>query len=316
MQNTEEKIKNDKELKNHRLFSRILKIIIAIVFVATTLLITFGNGIGIPSWNDIFALCGIYADYDKISFSFINVGSADACYIKCGDSNILIDAGTGLCYDEIFYYLKRNNCTHFDAIILSHPDGDHVGSMADILDDFSADVVYMSKIPKNVPIYSEDYDAFINCAEKYNVPITYPKISSSVKIGDVELEFISPLQEYDSTNDNSLVVKIKYMNVSALFTGDISKDVEKDLLDSKADLDVDILKVAHHGSKTASSESFLKAVTPKISVVSVGSSDIFLPDYKTMAYIDKYSEQLYRTDRDNTVVVTSDGNDLSVHTDG
>lgn len=312
MQNTEEKIKNDKKTKKRA--SNILKAVGVSALAVVSLLVTFGGSLGVPSWNEIFAYCGIYADLGgELTLSFIDVGSADACYIKCGDSHILVDAGTGLSYENIYYHLKRSGCTHFDAIVLSHPDNDHIGSAVDILKDFGTDVVYMSKMPENVRVSSEDYKRFVDYAEENGVPIVYPEIKSSVKIGEAELEFISPLKEYSNTNNNSLVVRLKYKDISALFTGDISKIVENDLIEAKIDLKADILKVAHHGSKTASSEEFLKKVNPKISVISVNTSDSFLPDYETVAYIDNYSEQLYRTDKDGTVVVTCRGDDFKVH---
>ncbi len=99
-----------------------------------------------------------------------------------------------------------------------------------------------------------------------------------------------------------------------MFTGDISSKVEEDILNSDTELKSDILKVAHHGSKTSSCEEFLSAVAPKISVVSSGRSSSNLPDYTTMARIDKYSDELYCTAEDRTVAVTSDGSILTVRT--
>ena len=119
---------------------------------------------------------------------------------------------------------------------------------------------------------------------------------------------------YDTTNDSSLVVRLEYDEISALFTGDISKDVEESLINSDIELNYDILKVSHHGSKNSSTEEFLKSVSPQISVVSVGLSDNTLPDGLTMARINKYSGALYRTDRDGTIVINSDGKTLSVQT--
>ena len=128
------------------------------------------------------------------------------------------------------------------------------------------------------------------------------------------LEFIMPEKSYGSINDNSLVFRLNYKNNSILFTGDISSKVEEDILNSDTELKSDILKVAHHGSKTSSCEEFLSAVAPKISVVSSGRSSSSLPDYTTMARIDKYSDELYCTAEDRTVAVTSDGSILTVRT--
>lgn len=133
-------------------------------------------------------------------------------------------------------------------------------------------------------------------------------------IGDLSIEFIMPDKVYDNINDNSLVFKLAYKDNSFLFTGDISSKVEEDMINSGEKLKSDVLKAAHHGSKTSSSEEFLSAVSPKITVVSSGKSNGSLPDYTTMARLNKFSSELYSTADDKTVVITSDGNNLKVYT--
>lgn len=307
MQNTDEKTKS--KLKN------IIISAVCILAVVSVFLISLGNKIGLPDWNDVFAFCGIYADLgDGISLSFINVGSADACYIKCRDKNVLIDAGTSLSYDRLWAYLKRNNCDHFDAIIVSHPDSDHIGSLSDVIKDFGTDVLYMYPLSEDIVPKSIEYNRLIDAMDECSVNVVNPSIPSEINIGDMDLEFISPLKSYDNTNDSSLVVRLTYKNNSFLFTGDISKKAESDLLNFGVHLDCDVLKVSHHGSKTSSSEEFLKKASPQISVVSVGTGDRFSPDYTTMAVINSFSDEVYRTDTDKTIVITSDGDSLNVKT--
>lgn len=310
MQNSGEKIKSKKQV-----IKSVVIGILSIVVILLSVLITFGGSLGIPSWNQIFSACGVSKSTDSaISFSFINVGSADACYIKCGDKNILIDGGTSLTSDKLCAYLKRNGCTHLDAVIASHPDSDHIGGIASVIDAFGADVIYESNLHENLIPDTFEYKRYQNSIIENNADVITPKIPSSEKIGDVTLNFISPTASYDTTNDCSLVVKLEYKEISALFTGDISKDVEENLINSNLELKSNILKVSHHGSKTASTEDFLQSVSPQISVVSVGIYDNTLPDGVTMARINKYSGALYRTDRDGTVIINSDGKTLDVQT--
>lgn len=91
------------------------------------------------------------------SVSFINVGSADCTLIKCGDKSVLIDGGTNLVTDKLTAYLKRSSVTHLDAVIVSHPDSDHIGSLPDIIDEFGTDVVYFGKYSDshNTPEYEK-----------------------------------------------------------------------------------------------------------------------------------------------------------------
>lgn len=310
MQSTDGKIKSKLEI-----FRKISIAVICVTLAACTLLITFGNSLGIPSWNEVFAFCKVSAYLgDNLSLSFVSVGSADACYIKCGEKNILIDTGTSLTAEKLSANLTRNGCTHLDAVILSHPDSDHIGGIPEIISNFGTDVIYMSRIPNDIVPETNEYKNFLNSVEENKISVVYPEIPSTVSIGDMSLTFISPTAKYSDTNDNSLTVRLQYKEITAMFCGDISKDVEEALLNSDTELKSDILKVSHHGSKTASSEEFLKAVAPEISLVSVGSSDNALPDYSTMARINHYSASLYRTDEDGTVVITSDGNALDVQT--
>lgn len=288
---------------------------VSVLLFVCVLLISFGEGIGIPSWHDIFSLCGIYADLDDdLSLSFINVGSADACYITCHGKNILIDAGDSADFDKLSAYLKRNGCTHFDALIISHPDSDHIGGMSDIIENYGANEVYICNLPEELVPSTNEYTYFVNSVNENKVKQINPIIGSEVEIGDLKFNFISPTKPYDNVNDFSLVVKMTYEENSFLFTGDISYKVEEDLINSDIELKSDVLKVAHHGSKTSSSQQFLEAVSPQISIVSVGSNDRSLPDYNTMARINACSNELYRTDKDKTIVITSDGKNINVQT--
>lgn len=307
MQSTDAKTKSK--------IKKILKYVLCVVITLSVLLISFGESLGIPRWNDVFVFCKIYADLgDEFSASFVNVGNADACCIRCNGKSILVDAGTKLSYDKLSAYLRRNNFDKFDAVIISHPDSDHIGGMSELIEDFSVDAIYMPSIPDNLVPQTKTYKEFNNSIKENKVEIIHPNSGDKLAIGDMSLNFISPSKSYDEINDYSLVFKLLYEETSFLFTGDISENVEKDLLNSNIELNSDVLKVAHHGSKTSSTENFLKEVSPQISVVSVSVSNELLPDYSTMAYINHYSESLYSTAEDKTIVVTSDGKNLKVQT--
>ena len=302
MQNTDVKTK-----------SKVKKIILSVLCVLLVVISAYITHI--DGWTDVFVYFDVYADLgNEFSASFVNVGTSDACCIRCKDKNILIDSGTSISYDKLSAYLKRNNFNSLDAVIISHPDSDHIGGVSKLLDEFEVDKIYMPKLPDDLVPKTSEYNRFVNSVKENNISIIYPEIQSELQIGEMKLNFISPENQYNNRNDNSLVLKIIYEKTSFLFTGDISDKVEKDLLNSDIELKSDVLKVAHHGSKTSSSEDFLKAVSPQISVVSVGESDETLPDYETMVRINHYSDSFYRTDKDKTIVITSDGDKLLAQT--
>lgn len=307
MQNTGEKTKSK--------IKTVFVAVIASALLIFTLFITFGKSFGVPSWSDVYSLFGVSENLNAdFSASFLSVGNADACFIQCGDKNLIIDTGLRNDYDKLSSFFHRHNVTHFDAMILSHADSDHIGGASDLLDEFSIDTIYMPQIPNEQLPNSVEYINLANSVKENNLDVTYPRFGDNIAIGDLSIEFIMPDKVYDNINDNSLVFKLTYKDSSFLFTGDISSNVEKDMLNSDKELKSDVLKAAHHGSKTSSSKDFLSAVSPEITVVSVGTSNDSLPDYTTMARLNKFSSELYSTSDDKTVVINSDGNNLKVFT--
>lgn len=307
MQSTGGRIKN----KAKSIFIALLAVIIAVC----TLLITFGQGLGMPSWSRIYAFFGVSENFDAdFSAAFLNVGTADACVVKCGEKILLVDTGLSLTYDKLNSFLGRHKITHIDALILSHTDNDHIGGAAKVLDSFDVDVVYMPQIPSEIISESVEYVDLLNSLKENNLKVEHPKSGEALTIGDMTLEFIMPDEVYNNTNDSSLVFRLSFKEISVLFTGDISSKVEEEIINSSKEIKSDVLKVAHHGSKTSSSEQFLAKADPKISVVSAGKSSADLPDYTTMARLDKYSDELYCTAEDKTVVINSDGSNLTVQT--
>ena len=117
-----------------------------------------------------------------------------------------------------------------------------------------------------------------------------------------------------SMNSNSVVGRLTYGNFSMLFTGDAEKDEEKTILDSGANIKSDILKVGHHGSKTSSGQNFIKAVSPKLALISAGRGNSYgLPHDVTLKTLQKAGIQILRTDQDGTITITTTGSgDYSV----
>lgn len=153
------------------------------------------------------------------SVSFINVGSADCTLIKCGDKSVLIDGGTNLVTDKITAYLKRSSVTHLDAVIVSHPDSDHIGSLPDIIDKFGTDVVYFGKYSDSHK--TPEYEKLVNSIKENNIKTVIPVSDKPVEIGNMTFKFYQPEKDFGNTNDNSLVTMLEYDEKRFLFTGDI-----------------------------------------------------------------------------------------------
>ena len=176
-----------------------------------------------------------------------------------------------------------------------------------------------------MPIDLEDYpewDKAINL-NKINLSLVskeFPeKIFNGVKVNvlwppNYSIQKLNNLS-YDEVNDSSLVLKIKFGKISFLIPGDISAEVEKQLIESKADLRSDVLVVPHHGSAYSSSVEFIKAVACRYAIVSAGKENVFHhPHPSTLQRYNDASVNIFRTDRDGAVTITTDGNDLQINT--
>ncbi len=263
-------------------------------------------------WDKIYATLSLKADYEgKLAVSFISVGDADCAYIHLDDTDILIDCGTEVSAENIVNYLKRYGCRSLDAIFISHPDSDHIGGATKIIEKFSTKEIYCYDTPQELIGSDNLYSELNNSIIENNIHKQYVKAGEKYSYGELNFSIISPSYNYDNVNDCSLVIKLSYRGKSILFTGDISSDVETEL--ENKDILADVLKVAHHGSAYSSSEEFLKKVSPKISVISADTDDLYLPDYKTEYRISEISD-LYITGRDGNIVITTDGKSLDVQT--
>lgn len=246
------------------------------------------------------------------SVSFINVGSADCTLIKCGDKSVLIDGGTNLVTDKITAYLKRSSVTHLDAVIVSHPDSDHIGSLPDIIDKFGTDVVYFGKYSDSHK--TPEYEKLVNSIKENNIKTVIPVSDKPVEIGNMTFKFYQPEKDFGNTNDNSLVTMLEYDEKRFLFTGDISSKREESMVNSDKELKCDVLKVAHHGSKYSSSEDFLAKASPETAVISVLADDTALPDYYITALLNSVCKNVYRTDSDKTVMITVENGEICTKT--
>ena len=168
--------------------------------------------------------------------------------------------------------------TKVDYIFISHFDQDHVGGILSVLEELSVGQVFISKQEEK----SENYEEFLKIVEKKNLKVQEVKAGDKITIGNIAFNILWPIEkqiEENQLNNNAMVMKLQYKNFSMLFTGDIEEVAEKKILDTyKNHLDMlkaTILKVAHHGSKSSSTEEFLKAVNSKVAIIGVGENNMF-----------------------------------------
>ncbi|MBU3101745.1 MULTISPECIES: ComEC/Rec2 family competence protein [Clostridium] len=237
---------------------------------------------------------------------FIDVGQGDCTLIQVNNKNLLIDSGTSDSKQKLIRYLKKNNITKLDYIVATHPHEDHIGGMASVIKNFEIGEFYAPKAITSTQTFNDMIDALR--AKNLKIKIATP--NTSLNLGPNATCFmLSPNKTtYDNLNNYSCALKISYKNSIYLFTGDIETQAEQELIANDYDLSAQVLKVAHHGSKTSSSKEFLAKVSPKIAVISCGiNNDYGHPNRETLDRLKRLNTIVYRTDISKTIVLISDG---------
>ncbi|MDF2868875.1 MAG: fold metallo-hydrolase [Anaerocolumna sp.] len=245
---------------------------------------------------------------------YLDVGQGDAILIQSQGESMLIDAGEKDQGSTVINYLEQENIESLKYIICTHPHSDHIGGMAEVINEYKAEEIFLGKQKYD----TDTYNNLIHLVEKRKITKKYPKAGDTYKLGDSSFEFLTPLEkDYgDNTNNYSLVIKMTNGKNSFLFTGDMEEEAEKDLLSGNIKLEADVLKVGHHGSLTSSSIEFLREVDPVYAVISVGKDNSYgHPSSITLANLEDEDVQVYRTDVMGTVIVNSDGDNITVKTE-
>lgn len=205
---------------------------------------------------------------------FIDVGQGDSTLIVTPkNKKILIDGGEGKT-NVLFQYLLDRRINKIDYIIISHFDSDHCNGLIEIIEKMRVENIMMSKQSKE----SEEYKKILEIIKQKNIKVSSVKAEDKIIIEkNLYTKILNPAEkfEFQDLNNNAIVAKLVYKNFSMLFTGDIEKAEENLAKKYKNELKSTILKVAHHGSKTSTSEEFLKYVEPQIALIGVGENNKF-----------------------------------------
>jgi competence protein ComEC len=264
------------------------------------------------AWIVVFDL----RSHKFLEVNFFDVGQGDAIFIETPTRHqILIDGGPS---PKIIEKLAREIPfwdRSIDLIILTHPEKDHVTGLLEVLKRYKVENILWTGIVRDIPEYKE----WLNLIgkEKANVKIARAGQKISCKNCKWKIEVFYPFEslegeEFEDSNNTSIVNKLIFGNSSFLFTGDIYKDVEESLALTPFDLNSKILKVAHHGSKTSSSEKFLEKVLPEIAVISVGENKYGHPNKEVLEILEKYGIRVLRTDREGDIKIISDSKKYEV----
>ena len=252
-------------------------------------------------------------ELSNLSVHYIDVGQGDSIFIYCDGSTMLIDAGTNEAGAKVRSYLNVYNIKELNYLVATHPHEDHIGGMTEIINNFKIDKMIMTNVTTN----TKTYENLLTAISNKGINLTEAKPNYSFKLGGSDCTIFAPnSSSYKDLNDSSVVIKLTYKGKSFLFTGDASQPSESDMLNKGYDLKADVLKVGHHGSNSATSATFLKAVNPQYAVISVGLGNVYgHPTKSTLDKLEKANVKVYRTDENGTVIFGYDGNNLKVTTE-
>ncbi|QXM06214.1 DNA internalization-related competence protein ComEC/Rec2 [Crassaminicella indica] len=260
---------------------------------------------------------------NKMEITFVDVGQGDCILIRTPmKKNILIDGGGSyqkkidVGEDILVPFLRKNHVGKIDLMILSHIHKDHIGGLICVLDHLRVKSLIMG----TDYFQSEDLEKLKEKCRKQKTKIIQCLKNDSIKIEkDVSMKILHPDEEHilfsgDEINNNSLVVLMEYNGNNILFTGDLEAQGEEEILKSYPNLSVDLLKVAHHGSNSSTTNDFLCFVKPKFAVIQVGKNLHGHPHKDVLDRLKENDIVVFRNDEDGAVIVTLDEENIRIET--
>jgi competence protein ComEC len=263
----------------------------------------------------------------ELEMTAIDVGQGDSIFVVFPDGKrMLVDGGgipsfgrqtrsqLDIGEDVVAPYLWDRGIRSLDVVVLSHAHEDHIGGLPALVDDFHPKELWTGATPDSPTWQTLQKKAAANGVKI--VPMHFPR---RFAFGGAEIEVLAPPPDYVPTdspkNNDSLVLRLGYGRNGFLLSGDAERPIEREMLAEDEIRRTDVLKVAHHGSRTSTNEDFVSAVAPVFAVISVGLDNSYgLPNRDVIERLRQHHAVVYRTDQDGLITVLSDGYRLHVET--
>ncbi len=298
-------------MSKRRKKSNFKNIIILVISIISAIIVYFGGNLSLKNETEnqnVIAKDPTFSKEDVtdefLKIYFLDVGQADSTLIINNNQTMLIDAGNNEDGNLIVKFIKSLGIEKIDYLVGTHAHEDHIGGMDDIINNFNIGTVYLPYTTEKTTTTKTFEDVLDSLIAK-KLSITTANIGDRFTLGNTNCEIMYvDNSEPEDTNDQSICIRLEFKNESFLFMGDASGKVEK----ARNWPQTNVLKVAHHGSKTSTSKEFLKQVKPQIAIISVGKDNSYKhPSEQVLERLKSIKAKIYRTDELGTILLISDG---------
>lgn len=239
---------------------------------------------------------------------FLDVGQGDCILFRTSEGDVLVDAGTENSQELLCLRLEQLGVRELALMVISHPDEDHIGGADGVIERFATREIWTS----GAPMENESARRLVETAEAVGTPIREVRALHTLFVGDLHLWVMTPYGNHnvDDGNENSIVLKVSFGEISVLLTGDAGMQQEREMLSFYAagHFDCDLYKVGHHGSNTSSCEELLTAMSPQYAVISCGRDNSYgHPFGEVLARLEASGATVLRTDLRGEIVFETDG---------
>ena len=246
---------------------------------------------------------GIGFALEEMHIYYFDVGQAESTLLKGPGFTILIDGGDRG-KNDVIEHLQRLDVETIDLFVITHPHADHIGQATKVMKNFEVREVWMSGYEHTTLLFEELLDAILAS----NADYWEPRAGETFPFGELKLEVLNPTASWRDLHDSNIVIRAIYGDLAFLFTGDVERRTEQNIVGQELPLKSQVLQLGHHGSQTSSSLDFLVAASPDVAIYSAGINNPFChPHEEVVLRLMILEIPLYGTDRNGTIVAQTDG---------
>ncbi|MCL2199504.1 MAG: MBL fold metallo-hydrolase [Defluviitaleaceae bacterium] len=279
--------------------------LVTLLILAIALLYIFAGELLFPSRDDN----AVMPVEGEIIVTFIDVGQGDSILVRDGNHAVLIDAGEHRARQAVIDYLNEAGITFIDYVVATHPHSDHIGGLVTVLRDFDVGYVLMPDATND----TETFLNFLDAIENNDISTRFPSPGDRVQAGIIDMVVKGPEPGHHANlNNASIVLRMQHGQTSFLFTGDAEVAAENWLVETwGTSLQSNVLKVGHHGSRTSTTESFLRTVNPAAAVIQSGEGNRHgHPHQEVVDRLEAHGVTIYRNDQLGTIRMITNGQSI------